>query len=67
MSTTHTTRRLTLAAIVNAGGLVEARHDSIGSAYVLITGDQASDLADHPWIAAVDVNRGVGLLDGSRV
>jgi subtilisin family serine protease len=58
---------LTLAAIVNAGGLVEARHDSIGSAYVLITGDQASDLADHPWIAAVDVNRGVGLLDGSRV
>jgi len=25
---------LTLAAIVNAGGLVEARHDSIGSAYV---------------------------------
>jgi hypothetical protein len=58
---------LTLAAIVNAGGLIEARHDSIGSAYVLITGDQASDLDDHPWIAAVDVNRGVGLLDGSRV
>ncbi len=58
---------LTLAAIANAGGLVETRHDSIGSAYVLITGDQAADLADHPWIAAIDVNRGVGLLDGSRV
>ncbi|MGB1724094.1 MAG: hypothetical protein ACPHJ1_07525, partial [Ilumatobacteraceae bacterium] len=54
---------LTLAAIVNAGGLVGARHDSIGSALVTLSGDQATDLGAHPWVAAIDVNRGVGLLD----
>ncbi len=57
---------LTLAAIANAGGLVETRHDSIGSAYVLITGDQAADLADRfrgsPRSTSTAAS---GLLDGS--